>query len=377
MKSTILIVTDYFLPGYRHGGPVKSIKNLIQALANSHKISLLTRDRDKDASQPYVQEELKILENQLNFSGSYVKNKAELIKTLLQSQHEIMYLNSFFSLWFSFIPVVLAKLGLISTYKIILAPRGELEPQALQIKPLKKKIFLWLTRFFKIHKGLVWQATSETEEKNLRELLGDSAKISLLTNGADSLAVASSPPVKTPGSLKIIFLSRITPKKNLIFALDCCRYLSGDIEFDIYGPTEDRAYWAQCEKLIVALPANVKVNYRGEVKAEAVMEVFSRYHLFFFPTWSENYGHVIVEALAAQVPVLLSDATPWNDIEKFNAGWAFSLHDQQKFCEKINELVACDQAEFSKFNFGSRYYYELKCHANDYAQQACDFFSLL
>src|SRR5208283_1031370 len=122
-------------------------------------------------------------------------------------------------------------------------------------------------------------------------------------------------PRKAPGSLRLISLSRVSPKKNLLGALGMLRGVTGEVEFDIYGPAEDPDYWTKCAAAIHALPRNIRVRMHPAVNHFEVARLFSQYHLFYCPTLGENYGHVISEALAAGCPALISDRTPWRGLE--------------------------------------------------------------
>ena len=115
--------------------------------------------------------------------------------------------------------------------------------------------------------------------------------------------------------------------------------------FDIYGPQEDPDYWRECQALIEVLPAHIRVNYCGNVMPEDVRRTFSDYDLFFFPTRGENYGHVIAESISAGTPVLLSDQTPWRDLESEGLGWDLPLRDPQAFAEKIDHFAAIPAEE--------------------------------
>lgn len=127
--------------------------------------------------------------------------------------------------------------------------------------------------------------------------------------------------------------------KNLDFAIRVLKEVKSEIFFDIYGPKEDLAYWNQCETLIHQLPSNIVVNYCGSIRPENVKEKFSRYDLFLFPTRGENYGHVIAESISAGTPVLLSDRTPWRDLEQQGTGWVLPLDSQAIFSQKIDALA--------------------------------------
>ena len=110
------------------------------------------------------------------------------------------------------------------------------------------------------------------------------------------------------------------------------------IKFDIYGPIEDKEYWEKCLRIIENISQNINVQYRGRIKHEEIFNTFSKYDLFFFPTLSENYGHVIAEALFSGVPVLISDQTPWTDINKHKAGAALPLSNKDAFLDFLERL---------------------------------------
>ena len=166
-------------------------------------------------------------------------------------------------------------------------------------------------------------------------------------------------PEKRAGEAKLIFLSRIHPKKNLLQAIKCLKNISGAITFDIYGSLEDKAYWELCQNEIKELPVNVTVNYCGLVTHDDVHRTFSNYDAFLFPTFSENYGHVIIEALVTGCPVIISDKTPWNDLEAAGAGWVCQLEDIPAFGKAVQMIVDSSDHTYRK-------------HAKEYAMNCLD-----
>ena len=160
--------------------------------------------------------------------------------------------------------------------------------------------------------------------------------------------------------LKILFISRITRKKNLKFVIETLNKTRCDFSLDIYGPIEDTKYWKECERNIN--PAIIeKIKYRGVVSNTDIAEIYPNYDLLFFPTLGENFGHVIYESLALGVPVLCSDTTPWNRLDEFNAGWSISLNNNTRFIEIIETLSKMDRDEFEKYKEGClRYCEDLK-----------------
>jgi len=145
--------------------------------------------------------------------------------------------------------------------------------------------------------------------------------------------------------LKIIFLSRISREKNLDYALKVLKKVTVPVVFDIYGPTENEAYWKECREIIGQLPGHIQVNYRGSVDADQVLNVFSGYDLFLFPTGGEAYGHVIAECLTVGTPVLLSTETPWRNMQADGLGWDIDLARMDSFVAIIEDLALMDDDE--------------------------------
>lgn len=123
----------------------------------------------------------------------------------------------------------------------------------------------------------------------------------------------------------------------------------GPVEFSIFGPIEDRRYWTACLREMKQLPGNVRAEYKGQVSHSQVPAVFASHDVFLFPTYGENFGHVILEALLAGCPVLTSDQTPWNDIEKHGAGWALPLQPEAAFTEALRRCARMTEQELRCF----------------------------
>ncbi len=237
---------------------------------------------------------------------------------------------------------------------MLLAPRGELAANTLRLKRRKKAIYIRLARLLGLYRGITWHASSESERAEILELFDDPVEI-----GADLPAIPPdpdaipSPPFKRPGELRLVFLSRLARKKNLARAIELAGRAPGNIVFDIYGTAEDPAYLAECEALIRRLPSNVTCTYRGPIPYEEVHETLAGYHVFLFPTLNENFGHVILEALLARLPVVLSDQTFWRDLESKGAGFDLPLGDDVGFDTAIRTFVEMDQTRYDELSRGA------------------------
>jgi glycosyltransferase involved in cell wall biosynthesis len=173
---------------------------------------------------------------------------------------------------------------------------------------------------------------------------------------ADAPAPAEQRPNRD-GTLRIVFISRISPMKNLDGLLRLLATLSRPIRLDIYGPIEDRTYWASCEALIAKLPPHIRVSWKGELEPDAVSTVFGTYDLFAFPTLGENFGHVIFEALRAGTPVLISDQTPWTS-DASGAVTTVALNDTETWRAKLHQAADRTVSEKTQLRYAARSYAE-------------------
>ena len=220
---------------------------------------------------------------------------------------------------------------------------------AIKIKKIKKMLFAKLFKLLGIHHKVFWHATSEDELLAIKKIMGTGIKVRKVPNMINIIEKkAHIIKNKKPGEVDLIYLSRITKKKNLTFAFDLLKNIEGKINMAIYGPIEDDKYWKLCRDKIDQLPNNIKVKYKGVVYHDKIAEVFDKSHLFLFPTKSENFGHVIVESFMNNVPVIISDQTPWRDLDVIGVGWDISLSNENEFVKIIQKVTDMNQGEYNK-----------------------------
>lgn len=230
---------------------------------------------------------------------------------------------------------------------MLIAPRGQLLEGARSNKPIRKKVYIELFKLKSIfHKHIYFQSTSYEEELILKKIFV-SKKIISFTN-IPSISKMGNKKNKNEESLNLVFLSRMVPKKNLDYAIEILKTLDEEVSLDIFGPIEDKSYWDFCQRKISYLPDNVKVSYKGSLKHEDINTVFRNYDAFLFPTKSENYGHVISESLTNGCPVIISDRTPWNDIENGKEGYVCSLENIEEFRKAIKLLYKLPNNEYQE-----------------------------
>src|SRR5690606_34850278 len=120
------------------------------------------------------------------------------------------------------------------------------------------------------------------------------------------------------------------------------------LEVSFIGSVYDEDYFSECKKIVAFLPANVTVTFQGSMSPDSIRAQFAEAHLFFLPTLGENYGHAIIESLLNGLPVLISDKTPWKNLEIDGLGADLSLNDESGFVNYISRIAAMDQSEYDR-----------------------------
>lgn len=363
-KKSILVFNKFYIPGYKAGGPIRTIANMADRLSNDFFFKVVTLDRDAGDTEPYSDVSRSSWNNlgsaQVFYFDPAAVSLSQIQKIIQDVSPDAIYLNSFFDVTFTQRILLLRKLGKLSNVPIVLAPRGEFSEGALAIKKPKKLAYIFLSRLTGLYKNITWQASSELEKKDIQRVFPNiqDEEIHIAMNLAPAMAKNGSNTVKTklPNNLKIVFLSRLSPKKNLDYALRVLQKVRAQVEFTIYGPKEVPAYWKECISLINNLPDNIQVSWGGGLTPEQVHATLAEHHIFFFPTRGENYGHVIHEALSSGLPVLISDQTPWQDLEQAGVGWVLPLSTPEQFAQKIEEVAGWDSTELSRVSCVARKY---------------------
>jgi glycosyltransferase involved in cell wall biosynthesis len=350
----VLTLCDYYLPGYKAGGPIQSISSLIARLRGDFRFSVVTRDRDLGAAAPYPDIDPDRWQEQDGVPVLYMSPRhlgpRGLRRVFRENPHDVVYLNSFLSPPFTISTLLLRRIGLVPRVPAVLAPRGELSGGALGLSRAKKRVYLAAARLLGLYRNLDWQASNELERDAILCWLPgtdpDRVRVVSPLPSDDGSQFTRDPETveKRSGELDLVFLSRVSPMKNLEGALGALAGLRGDVRFHIYGPREDRVYWNACEAIVQSLPGNVRVECHGPVAREDVRSTLARHHALLLPTRGENFGHVILEALLAGCPVVISDRTPWRRLADAGAGWDLALEDAPGFTNALQHLVAMDSA---------------------------------
>lgn len=350
MKPKVLIFIDWFLPAYKAGGPVQSVNNIVQQLKNNFEFYIVTSNKDLDAALVLKPSELNTWLYKGDYSVIYLdehnQNKATYRRIFKERKYQTIYLNSLFSVKFSLLPLFLF---INSNTKIILAPRGMLGQGALSIKPLKKKIFLKGFKLLGWHKKITWHATAASELKEINMHFGHQVVVQTITNLSKLPSEKFKEKFKEENKLNVFFLSRISVKKNLFIALEMLNAVDDKykINFTIIGPVEDTSYWNKCKEQIKSSPDHISIHSIGAQPNHKIAQLLKSQHILLLPTRHENFGHVIVEAWQNACPVIISNLTPWHNLEKDKLGVDIDLNKIECFTNYIERFAGMTQIEFN------------------------------
>lgn len=349
MRKNILLFCNYYLPGKRAGGPIQSIVNLVSALGNEYDFYIVTPNHEFGEREPFPEIYpdcwLKIGAAQVYYLSCRNETPARIRRLIQEVSPALIYLQSFFSPSYTILP--LAVNTFVSSLKIpvLLAPRGEFSPAALGHSYVKKKLYLMLFKLLSGQKDVCFHASTAEEAECIRSVLGNRYQIFTTLNVPGRNVIGEVVLPSNQEKLRLCYLARIVPHKNLLLLLEILKHCSLPLTLDVYGPLEEKSYWDKCSAAIANLPDNVRVEYKGILENEQVVPSLGKYDLFVLLTKSENFGHSIHEALRAGTPVITSTNTPWHQLDCRNAGWEISLENAEKVLECLRSYYDASHEE--------------------------------
>ncbi|QPW17800.1 MULTISPECIES: glycosyltransferase [Staphylococcus] len=339
----LLIVAEYFRPGYKAGGPIKSIENLANILNEDLNIYILTRNHDLNEITPYnIQKDkwIKQSKNYLFYDNDNLGFKT--FKKINIDEFDYIYLNSLFS-----ITTIKFLIKNKTLQNIFLSPRGELGEGALNLKRKKKITFLNVVKWIRIYKNVKFIGSSKLEINEINNYFPNNEKYEISNLSTPSKYNFTNN--KIAGKVNLFFVSRITEKKNLAFLIELLEKIEEEVNLKVIGPAEDEKYYQKCQELIEKLPSNININFIGSKDPSEIHDLIKDEDYFILPTLNENYGHVIAEALSFKKPVIVSDETPWNEyIIKNKLGYVLNLNDVL-WINSLKEVIKQDSKGYEKY----------------------------
>ncbi|MBL0056509.1 MAG: glycosyl transferase family 1 [Chitinophagaceae bacterium] len=282
VKTKLLFIYDYFYPAFKAGGPIQSLLNLSERLGQEYEIFILTgvNDLHEPNSLPGIRinawQDLTLPSGNtivhVNYAERKNLNKAFYRSLMAEVGPAVVYLNGIFSYRFFIVPLRALTKG---DHKLVICPRGMLQSGALAGKVIKKNIYLRILKYSNRLKNVKWHATNEEEAEDIRREFGSMANIIVAGNIPKKPLEKICLPNKESNHLKLVYLSLISQKKNLLQLIDLVQQSGGLISLDIYGPLKDKEYGQRCLSRIDK-GAN-RVFYKGDVLPEHVQATFEQY----------------------------------------------------------------------------------------------------
>ena len=301
------------------GGPSRSVQGLVAGLNSAGVETWLLSLRHGEA--PWI-EGVECFANDEPFEAV-----AEKIKP------DIVHLHGLWSFELHRCAVICRRWGI----PYVIAPRGMLEPWSLKQKWLKKRIARWLYQDRDLKCAAALHATAESEAEQFRKL-GFKNPIIVSPNGVNvpkedknstlqlQLRTRTNPDVR-----RVLFVSRMHPKKGVLELVEAWHRLKltthnsqlsnwlCELVYTVSGEFE-KEYEARVKSRVKELGLEDKFIFTGALNDEEKWAAYARADLFVLPTYSENFGIVVAEALWAGVPVITTKGTPWKDLEDWKCG---------------------------------------------------------
>jgi glycosyltransferase involved in cell wall biosynthesis len=358
----VLICIDWFVPGYKAGGPIQSCANLVAHLQEYYEFYIITRDTDYCETLPYkdvTSDKWNKLDKNINvyYFSSGSLNLQNLSNVIRGVGADTVFINGVYSLYFSILPLLVLKYQ--RHRNVIISARGMLATSAINVKSQKKKLFLKIGHLFGLYHGIRFHATNENEKSNIQQAISPSSAVVVAPNlPKKSKVISNLEREKRKGELRLFSIARISPEKNTKYALEILERCGngGKVVLDLYGPIYNNDYWEECKKVINRLSENVVVNYKGSLENGKVAETLTHYHALLLPTRGENFGHIILESLTSGCPVIISDQTPWKNLANLKIGFDLPLKQVEHFVEAIHDFIIMGQEEYNSWS-NSAYVY--------------------
>ncbi len=290
------------------GGPARSVQGLVAELnAAGVEAWLMTL---RQGETPWVE------------GVSHFVNGEPFENVLYRIKPDIVHLHGLWSFTLHRCAVICRRWHM----PYVIAPRGMLEPWSLQQKWLKKRIARWLYQDRDLKCAAALHATAESEAEQFRKL-GFKNPVIVSPNGVnvpDKSAVVSRQSL-AQGKKRVLFVSRMHPKKGVMELVEAWNKLvvSGwvcELVYTVNGDIE-REYEAKVRARVKELGFEDQFVFTGALNDDEKWAAYARADLFVLPTYSENFGIVVAEALWAGVPVITTEGTPWHEIEERKCGW--------------------------------------------------------
>ena len=341
-----------------YGGPAKSVpylcKNLNDLDIDTEMLSI--EYHEGEVNSIVKKYNLKWKSFKFNFikKTRYSTSLKKFLENNLRNKSDIILHTH--NLW-NYIPYLAYKMSMKHNIPLVVAIRGSLYTWSLEQSKLQKKIAWALFQKQVLQDASCIHVTEIKEMEAVRDL-GITSPIAIVPNGINidefkniKTKIVSKESLNLKVDKKyILFMSRLHPKKGLEYLFNSwIKLAKKNKQWDllIVGPVYDKKY---IEKLkLTCSNSNLldRVVFTGMLTGEDRINAFGASDLFVLPSHTENFGIAIAEAMAAKLPVIVTKGTPWQEIEKLDAGWWVELS-QENIDKSLKEALSLEEKELKQ-----------------------------
>lgn len=304
------------------GGLSSSVLRLVQAITDYSSNTSITIAAQEGRSPLVAKAKLKENLNWESLTGeNHTAQLAKILNSarLSHTQKSRTFLFHDHGLWLPLNHKVAIEAKKRKVLRIV-SPHGMLSPWAMKHRALKKKIAWRLYQHKDLQEADVLHTTSKTEASTFQDMF-PKVPIALIPLGVDLPSSGIEPLKSSDRRRKLLFLSRLHPVKGLPNLIQAFAAQDTD-QWDliIAGPDENN-HQVEVEQLVYRLGLKDRVIFVGPVQDELKCNLYRQADIFILPSFTENFGLVVVEALAHRLPVITTKGTPWSDLVSNNCGW--------------------------------------------------------
>lgn len=234
-------------------------------------------------------------------------------------------------------------------YKCALTVHGMLELWIVNRNRWKKKLGMIFFQRRQLQTAL-WQTVTAMEEREhvlqyySSESIADASKLNIdvIPIGIDAESIARKcASLKVDGEKYILFLSRIHPKKGIEILLEAlCRVREKIAGYKVKIAGEgDSDYVEKLKNFCSENDLNDIVEFVGGVYGDDKWRLISNASVLVLPTYSENFGLVVAEAMSASIPVITTNTTPWQILTDTDSGWCVPVGAEQ-IADALTDLAS-------------------------------------
>lgn len=324
------------------GGPSRSVPMLVKGLAElGVDITLMTIRTEKMNTHALegTTAKLKVLEPSFT--------RKEIAHYLMDEKFHLIQIQSMWELSYHKVMVEARKQGI----PYIVTPRGMLEPWSLSQKKLKKKLAWWLYQRNDVQKSACVFSTAKMEAEHVSEL-GITTCKAVIPNGIETDAYPCKSSVDGVRK-QVLFLSRIHVKKGIEILFEAWKRVASafpDWQLQVIG-NGDTEYIHTLEMKVERLGLKDSIRILPPVFGNDKTRIYQESALFCLPSFSENFGLVIAEAMSCGTPVITTTNCPWDILNETNTGWCIDLSVDNLECA-FREALSMSPAEL--YDMGQR-----------------------